>query len=633
MPGTARKRRRPTRGRRRKPGKKQVEGQPATSFAAQILEMVVKLPKPSDELLAAVEKACAAPNALTRAAAYRTRAALVRASDPKAPLPVEIFRQALADKSPLVRRAAVRLLSAETSADVALSILSAARADKDSGVRLAVMEAAATVKVNGGALAPIVAGGIRDSDATVAAAAAKAAPRCGTAVIAMSIASALNRPPGSDEQRTAALAALARAAGQLKVGAAAGALQLLATSKEAPVRAAAAEALGDIRNAASVDTLIKLLNDKNADVAGAAVTALSNIDSPRAMQALLKKLKSGKLPEEMQKALMRRVMRLATGSAAIRNFILTGPKLEQEQLNLFVEISKDASPAERVGFRTVAQRYLKKPKEKESDKQKGKKNQPVPSRTGNVPGLRGREGLPGGDLMAEGMRRMRGMAGEEEYYKPADSPRRSAALILANLKGDPAAEGMLLRALREDAKDIGEPAAMVLKRAKLTDRNQLNQYRNIYKELALSLDPKRAERYPGLAQAAPQENVMLCKAVVEAVGNSTAGDEIVCRSLLAISGYEKRPEMKRFIFSVVMKHPSAYRVARMADLYLEDELRLLTPYLDGIAEALASGGHLNPAKAKAALSRMAGSPRTPYRAAALARDALDTIKVRALTAR
>ena len=575
-----------------KRGNKVAEQEKPLPFSAEILAAVAELPVSHPQLLSVVEEACLSENPQTRAAACRTRAALICAADPHASLPSTFIIDALSDTDPIVRSAGVRLLAGPAAAQSIPQAAAWLTKEKDPKVWRAIMEIVAA-EVKGLPAPALVVTGLRSSDPLVVAAAAAAAPQYNSAEAVRAIIAALNRPPGEGEDKATALAALAKAAGELKVGRASGALQLLAGDKAPAVRAATAMALGRLRDETATDMLVKLLADNETQVSSAALAALWEMNSPRANEAALQKLSDTKLPEQMQGPLLRRLLSLAGSNSAFRKLVLEGPELKQEHLSLIAKLSAQARGNEQTGCRVVAQRYIKPGATTASDN-KDKRSQQSASTS-------------------------------QRGYTQRDSPRHSAALILANLAGDSAAERILMTALIEDANEISEPAAMMFSRTKATDKEKLDEFRDLYRALTLCLDDEEAKRFPGLGKATPEENALLCRGIIEGIGNSTTNNAEAFKMLRRLLAYEKRPPLKRLIFASFVRTPTAARVAYVADLYLNDEANRLTPYLDGLADALGRAGHLNRAKATAALERMVRSGRTPYGAAALASDALDEI--------
>lgn len=578
-------------------GKQVEEEKQPIPFSAEILEAIEKLSAPNAELLSVVNQACLADNALTRAAACRTRAMLLCATNPQAALPRTLVLDALSDKDPIARCAGVRLLAWPGAKQIIPQAVAVLEKEKAPEVWRAVMEVMATADIKGLPRSFVITG-LRSPDPAVVAAAAGVVFKYKGPETAQAITAALNRPPGEKEQRAAAVTALIKAVGELKMTSASGALQLLADDKEASVRVAVAQAIGQLQNDALTNTLAKLLTDKDAAVSSTALVALCGMKSLRANQAALEKLADTNLSDEIRKPLVQRLLFLAGSNNAVQGLVLTGPELKPEQLSLIAELSATAKGEARTGCRIVAQRYIKSEGVAKTDSKSAAKQQSTQRGTGR------------GDSRSQ------------------DSARRSAAFMLANLTGDTTAETLLLKAIIEDARDIGEPVTLMLKRIKVADKRRLEELQDLYKALTQCLDETGAERYPGLAAATSEENELLCQGILEAINHSTVDNETAFRTLRRIWAYEKRPTTNRLIFASFVKNPTAERVTYVADLYLNDESRRLAPYLAGMAEALGRAGHLNRAKAEQALQRMVKSARTPYLAAALASDALDEIAAR-----
>ena len=590
------------------PTDKGKEGPPPLSTRA--LEAIAALGVRTDAVARALEAARNAADPRSRAAAYRTLAAIAPPGGAPAAVSIEAIDKALGDAEPRVRAEGIRLLQkTEAPAGTLATRLEAALSDADPAVRCAVMGATPVLKGDAAKIRRIVAAGLKDADQEVVRAAALAAAGRKDAELAQPLIAALNRPvKGAGDDGPVGLIAVIQAVGALKARGAAGALQLLLRQGNAKVALAATAALRAIKDPATLPALITLGGSADKDLVDAAVGALLEFRSTQAQWALVDMLHGGRIPEQREREVLALYAGLVGSSERFRERAKSGPPLSLEHVQGLALLASGrprgddrliAARAE--GFRVIAGRYL-------ADASVSGITRPVRS-TG---------------MGAMGLRQPRQAAQPErptlddrtrEQLKRMETPRAAAAFILANLRDEGEARALLLKAFRSNAEGISEAVAQAVSAER--DPGAAKMLKDLYTDLLDSL-AKETKVSAGLAAATKEENKAVRLAVIEALGRMKGAE--ATRTLRSLTAYEKEPEPRRAIIRAYAYTPSQERVAHIIQLASRSR-----DYHAAAIEALGRAGYADEAGARETLEKFVTSRQTPINLSALAADALDDL--------
>lgn len=610
------------------------------SLTAVAIRYAGELGVRSDALVNALQQATRATAADGRIAAYRHLARL-RGDGPQP----DLAAQALTDSDPEVRKVGLSLLHGAASTD-ALTMLRDSMQLPNADVREAAIRVVPTLTDPMEAVGVVVRG-IADQDYRVMQAAAQTAmtfegpvPPLGRAIanrlnalrgeVAATAGEGddwlareerrrereefeedegfelpgLQRDPGTPAGR---IMLLADAAGALRASEATAALQIHLTSPDAGVRMAVTEALAKIGDPGSVHALMQMLDDADPTVRSGVVQALVQLNVPAGNEALISRLNDNSLPTDARRQVLGLLARLAADDAAVQEALTDSVSLTIRDLDTLAELAETAPKEHTAGYRMIARIYLRKRETRTS----------AEGRDGNEweEDWREQERARARELELEARWDAEGrLRPEEEERRPASATAREAAgRILANLKDDPEAAGILREAFDRNPSGLYE--AMAGQVTAMNREGKLQELQELYKELAA-----RAVSVGGREEGAVAREAL--RRMRESIVNAVVahGGEEAPAALRRLSAYEKQPSVRRQIVAAFGRVPSKDSVHYLVEFAMRDET-----YYGEVAEALGKIGQIAPDQSRGMLGRIRKSSRSGYVEQAMAADALDRL--------
>jgi HEAT repeat protein len=430
----------------------------------------------------------------------------------------EAIEKALKDASPDARAMAVTRL-ATISVEDALPHLKGASSDSAPKVRATALRVLANLPDTYPDGTEMIIAGLKDSDASVVAAAAYAASHKPDPAMERLIITAMNKPSDA-AVRVTVLPDLAAAAGALRAESATSALILMLADQNRVVKQAAARALGRIGDPNSVLALVSTLQDaQDPMVAGAVVEALSHFDTQPAMEATLGALGVGNLPMDTRMELLKRMVAEADSPGIWGEWVRAGPPLGAADLQLLSQMAQDADRRTETGLLIIADRYLN---------------------------------------------------------ESADPQVRSlASMMVVPFHTRPEVRNGLLSALMQNAAGIAPAAAEMIKRNRNPDL--LEPLNTLYRNVLGAM--QTPDRFPGLAKASPDELAILRTSIIEGAAN-VGGDE-AARMLRRVYSVDTDIAMIPRILSALERTGSPLSVRYIGEIverpnpYTNDAIRAL----------------------------------------------------------